>query len=130
MKKFIKELENRGIIERLVNSVRKYGRDEVNISIVSIIMQVEMSKDNDLFEVFMDEVHEIAFNTVIEYVNNQIHEAEKTDALKSVDPDALFAKATEKGDSGLKKSNEEALEDAIVGGFVDFLNGIADIFNK
>lgn len=49
--------------------------------------------------------------------------------MKDVNPDELFKKATEKGDSGLKKSNEEALEDAVVGGFVDFLNGIVNMFN-
>lgn len=37
--------------------------------------------------------------------------------------------ATEHGDSGLKKSNEEALEDAVVGNFIDFLNGIANMLN-
>lgn len=36
---------------------------------------------------------------------------------------------TEHGDSGLKKSNEEALEDAVVGSFIDFLNGIANMLN-
>lgn len=54
---------------------------------------------------------------------------EKVDAMKDVNPDELFNKATEHGDSGLKKSNEEALEDAVVGSFIDFLNGIANMLN-
>lgn len=49
--------------------------------------------------------------------------------LLDVNPDELFKKATEHGDSGLKKSNEEALEDAVVGNFIDFLNGIANMLN-
>ena len=54
---------------------------------------------------------------------------EQVDAMKDVNPDELFKKATEHGDSGLKKSNEEALEDAVVGNFIDFLNGIANMLN-
>lgn len=57
------------------------------------------------------------------------HIVEKVDAMKDVNPDELFKKATEHGDSGLKKSNEEALEDAVVGSFIDFLNGIANMLN-
>lgn len=48
------------------------------------------------------------------------------DALNAVDTDALFEKATGRkpDDSGLKKSNEEKLEDAIVDGFLNFLNDV------
>lgn len=62
-------------------------------------------------------------------IMKSVVDVEKIDAMKDVNPDELFKKATEQGDSGLKKSNEEALEDAVVGGFIDFLNGIANMLN-
>lgn len=66
---------------------------------------------------------------IYDHIVETIVDVEKVDAMKDVNPDELFKKATEHGDSGLKKSNEEALEDAVVGSFIDFLNGIANMLN-
>lgn len=88
-----------------------------------------MIRNPKLLDVFMDDIEDLGFKTVGAEIMKSVVDVEKVDAMKDVNHDELFKKATEQGDSGLKKSNEEALEDAVVGGFIDFLNGIANMLN-
>lgn len=113
MKKFIEALKEAGIYDHIVETIvdvrNRYGAKDATKGI-TMILKTEMIRNPKLLDVFMDDI-------------------EKVDAMKDVNPDELFKKATEHGDSGLKKSNEEALEDAVVGNFIDFLNGIANMLN-
>ena len=116
MKKFIEALKKAGIYDHIVETIvdvrNRYGAKDATKGI-TMILKTEMIRNPKLLDVFMESVVDI----------------EKVDAMKDVNPDELFKKATEHGDSGLKKSNEEALEDAVVGNFIDFLNGIANMLN-
>lgn len=77
-------------------------------------------------DVMLDEMSDIALQLIAESIIEDAQEELKMDALNAVDTDALFEKATghKPDDSGLKKSNEEKLEDAIVDGFLNFLNDV------
>lgn len=69
---------------------------------------------------------DIALQLIAESIIEDAQEELKMDALNAVDTDALFEKTTghKPDDSGLKKSNEEKLEDAVVDGFLNFLNDV------
>ena len=118
MKKFIEVLKEAGIYDHIVETIvdvrNRYGAKDATKGI-TMILKTEMIRNPKLLDVFMDDIEDLGFKTV--------------GAMKDVNPDELFKKATEHGDSGLKKSNEEALEDAVVGNFIDFLNGIANMLN-
>lgn len=140
MKKFIEVLKEKGIMDRMIDSVKKTnkvtGKDKAPVSAISTILMFEMFMDKELSYLFIDEATEHAFKHVTEYVNAQVQESEKTEALmKQVAEFLEQAHASmnceddSKGVHGLKKENEEALEDALVHGFVDFLNGIANMLN-
>lgn len=124
MKKFIEALKEAGIYDHIVETIvdvrNRYGAKDATKGI-TMILKTEMIRNPKLLDVFMDDIEDLGFKTVVDI--------EKVDAMKDVNPDELFKKATEHGDSGLKKSNEEALEDAVVGNFIDFLNGIANMLN-
>lgn len=93
------------------------------------MLETDMVQRMQPIDVFMDDIEDLGFKTVGAEIMKSVVDIEKVDAMKDVNPDELFKKATEHGDSGLKKSNEEALEDAVVGSFIDFLNGIANMLN-
>lgn len=132
MKKFIEALKEAGIydhiVETIVDARNRYGAKDATKGI-TMILKTEMIRNPKLLDVFMDDIEDLGFKTVGAEIMKSVVDVEKIDAMKDVNPDELFKKATEQGDSGLKKSNEEALEDAVVGGFIDFLNGIANMLN-
>lgn len=136
MKKFIEVLKENGMMDRLVDCVRRTnemtGKDKAPVSAISMILKFEMMKDNTLADLFFDEATKLAFKQVTEYVNGQVQETEKTEALMKQGLEfleqghaSMNGEAEANGGHGLKKENEEALEDAIVHGFVDFMNAIA-----
>lgn len=132
MKKFIEALKEAGIYDHIVENncgcqkqIWCKGCNQRNHN----DSETEMIRNPKLLDVFMDDIEDLGFKTVGAEIMKSVVDVEKIDAMKDVNPDELFKKATEQGDSGLKKSNEEALEDAVVGGFIDFLNGIANMLN-
>lgn len=138
MKKFIEVLKEKGIMDRMIDSVKKTnkvtGKDNASFSSISLIFKLEMLKDEELFNMFIDEATEYLFKHVTEYVNAQVQESEKTEALMKQGAEfleqahaSMNCEDDSKGVHGLKKENEEALEDALVHGFVDFLNSIAEM---
>ena len=138
MKKFIEVLKEKGIMDRMIDSVKKTnkvtGKDNASVSAISLTLKLEMLTDEELFNMFIDEATEHAFKHVTEYVNAQVQESEKTEALMKQGAEfleqahaSMNSEDDSKGDHGLKKENEEALEDAVVHGFVDFLNSIAEM---
>lgn len=138
MKKFIEVLKEKGIMDRMIDSVKKTnkvtGKDKAYVSSISLILKLEMLKDEELFNMFIDEATEHAFKHVTEYVNAQVQESEKTEALMKQGAEfleqahaSMNCEDDSKGVHGLKKENEEALEDSLVHGFVDFLNSIAEM---
>lgn len=138
MKKFIEVLKEKCIMDRMIDSVKKTnkvtGKDNASVSSISSILKLEMLTDKELFNMFIDEATEHAFKHVTEYVNAQVQESEKTEALMKQGAEfleqahaSMNCEYDSKGVHGLKKENEEALEDALVHGFVDFLNSIAEM---
>ena len=142
MKKFIEALKEAGIYDHIVETIvdvrNRYGAKDATKGI-TMILKTEMIRNPKLLDVFMDDIEDLGFKTVGAEIMKSVVDIEKVDvaqkffelfyAMKDVNPDELFKKATEHGESGLKKSNEEALEDAVVGNFIDFLNGIANMLN-
>jgi hypothetical protein len=118
MKKFIKELEDKGIMKRIVESgvfTENLTGHCVDVSGLEMILEREMSMDEDLEDIFLQEAHEIAMNKVFEYVHKQIEERQKVDALNDVDFDDLFAKATSKEEKIKKNEDlESKIEDAFM----------------
>ena len=113
MNKFIEALKEAGIYDRIVKTivdVRKRNDVKDVAKGITNILKLEMNRNHKLFNIY-------------------VHDIEKNDAMKDVNLDELLKESREQTDSGLKKSNEEALEDAVIGSFIDFLNGITNIFN-
>lgn len=131
MKKFIEALKEAGIYDHIVETIVDVEKIDAKDATkgITMILKTEMIRNPKLLDVFMDDIEDLGFKTVGAEIMKSVVDVEKIDAMKDVNPDELFKKATEQGDSGLKKSNEEALEDAVVGGFIDFLNGIANMLN-
>jgi hypothetical protein len=131
MKKFIEALKEAGIYDHIVETIvdvrNRYGAKDATKGI-TMILKTEMIRNPKLLDVFMDDIEDLGFKTVGAEIMKSVVDVEKI-PFRSCRTDELFKKATEQGDSGLKKSNEEALEDAVVGGFIDFLNGIANMLN-
>ena len=129
MKKFIEALKEAGIYDQIVEIIvdvrSKYGAWDATKGI-TMILKIEMIRNHKLLEVFMDDVRDLGFKTVGAEIMKSIVDVEKVDAMKDVNPDELFKKATEHGDSELKKSNEEAPEDAVVDSFIGLLNVFAN----
>lgn len=138
MKKFIEVLKEKGIMDRMIDSVKTTnevtGKDHAPVSAISLFLKFEMFMDKELSDLFIDEATEHAFKHVTEYVNAQVQESEKTEALMKQGAEfleqahaSMNGEDDSKGVHGLKKENEEALEDAVVHGFVDLLNSIAEM---
>ncbi len=133
MKKFIEALKEAGIYDQIVEVIvdvrSKYGAYDATKAI-TMILKMEMIRNHKLLEVFMDDVRDLGFKTVGAEIMKSVVDVEKVDALKDVNPDKLFKKATENGDSELNKSNEEAPEDAVVDSFIDLLNVFVNRLNN
>ncbi len=129
MKKFIEALKEAGIYDQIVEVIvdvrSKYGAYDATKAI-TMILKIEMIRNHKLLEVFMDDVRDLGFKTVGAEIMKSVVDVEKVDAMKDVNPDEPFKKATEHDDGELKKSNEETPEDTIVDSFIDFINGIAN----
>lgn len=41
------------------------------------ILKFEMMKDESLFEIFMEEIQEVGFKVIADYINKQVQESEK-----------------------------------------------------
>ena len=83
-----------------------------------------MIRNPKLFDVFRDDVTDLGLKTVGAEIMKSVVDVEKVDAMKDV------KKATEHGDSELKKSNEEAPEDAVADSFIDLLNVFVNSLNN
>lgn len=75
-----------------------------------------MNRNPKLFDSYVHDIEELAFETVITEIMKSVADVEK----KDVNLDGMLKESTEK---------EEALEDAVIDSFIDFLNGITNIFN-
>lgn len=117
MEKFIEAIKEQGIMHNMVKSCamvnKMTGRSDVPVGAVEMMLKISMMKDEDLAEIFFDEVSEIGFKAVTEVVQKEVQEFEKCEALKDVDPDALFAKATGAEQKQDDKKND-AVEEAIM----------------
>lgn len=123
MKKFIEAIKEQGIMDKMVKSCamanKAMGTDNVPVGAVAMMLKFEMMKDEDLAEIFFDEVSEIGFKAVTEVLQKELQEFEKCEALKDVDPDALFAKAT-----GAEQKQEDKKDDALENAIINLLDTV------
>lgn len=119
MNKFIEALKEAGIYDHIVKAivdVRKKHHVKNASGGITTILKIEMSRNPKLFDVYVHDIEELAFKTVITEIMKSVGDVEKND----VNLDEMLKESTEK---------EEALEDAVIDSFIDFLNGITNIFN-
>lgn len=123
MNKFIEALKEAGIYDRIVKTivnVRKRNDVKDTTKGITTILKMEMNRNPKLFNIYVNDIEELAFKTVITEIMKSVADVEKNDAMKNVNLDEMLKESTEK---------EEALEDAVIDSFIDFLNGITNIFN-
>ena len=95
MKKFIKALENKGIMKSIVDSAirgEKFIGSPMEQGALEMILEFEMSNDEDLEDIFLQEAHAIAMNSVFKYVQKQIEEKKKTDDVEDNNEDDSVGK--------------------------------------
>lgn len=115
MKNFIKALEDKGIMKSMIDSAiltEKITGTPVGQNCLEMILDCNFEEDEDLEDIFLQEAHEIAMKSVFKYVQKQIEERQKVEALDSVDFDTLFKKAIEQEPSK-KDVQEKSLDDKI-----------------
>lgn len=89
-----------------------------------MILEFEMAMDENLEDIFLQEAHAIAVKSVFKYVQKQIVERQKVEAMNGVDVDALFAKATGKTPSKEAEQKKETNVEKLAEEFV--MNAIAE----
>lgn len=90
MKKFIKALEDRGVIKNLVDTAFTSERVlgcPIRKEAVEVILEFEMMQNENLEDIFLQEAHELAMNLVFEHVQKQVAE---TKGKKSAQDDELL----------------------------------------
>lgn len=123
MNKFIEALKEAGIYDRIVKTivnVRKRNDVKDTKKGITTILKIEMNRNPKLFNIYVHDIEELAFEIVVTEIMKSVADVEKNDAMKDVNLDEMLKESTEK---------EEALEDAVIDSFIDFLNGITNIFN-
>lgn len=96
MKKFIKALEDQGIMEGIITSgivTEKITGEPVSIGGLEMILDFHMTIDEELEDIFLQEAHAIAMKSVFKYVQKQILERQKVEAMDCVDFKGMFEKA-------------------------------------
>lgn len=123
MNKFIEALKEAGIYDRIVKTivnVRKRNDVKDTTKGITTILKIEMNRNPKLFNIYVNDIEELAFKTVITEIMKSVADVEKNDAMEDVNLEEMLKESTEK---------EEALEDGVIDSFIDFLNGITNIFN-
>lgn len=123
MNKFIEALKEAGIYDHIVKTivdVRKKHHVKDTKKGITTILKIEMNRNPKLFNTYVHDIEELAFEIVTTEIMKSVTDIEKNDAMKDVNLDEMLKESTEK---------EEALEDAVIDSFIDFLNGITNIFN-
>lgn len=118
MNNFIEALKEVGIYDRIVKTivnVRKRNDVKDTTKGITTILKIEMNRNPKLFNTYVHDIEELAFEIVITEIMKSVANVEKND----VNLDEMLKESTE----------EEALEDAVIDSFIDFLNGITNIFN-
>lgn len=119
MNKFIEALKEAGIYDHIVKTivdVRKKHHVKDTKKGIATILKIEMNRNPKLFNTYVHDIKELAFEIVTTEIMKSVADVEK----KDVNLDEILKESTEK---------EEALEDAVIDSFIDFLNGITNIFN-
>lgn len=119
MNNFIEALKEAGIYDRIVKTivnVRKRNDVKDTKKGITTILKIEMNRNPKLFNIYVTDIEDLAFEIVVTEIMKSVTDVEKND----VNLDELLKGSTEK---------EEALEDAVIDSFIDFLNGITNIFN-
>lgn len=91
---------------------------------LEMILELEMTRGEDLEDIFLQEAHAIAMNSIFKYVQKQIVERQKVEAMDNVDFDGLFAKATGKTPSKEAEQKKETNVEKLAEEFV--MNAIAE----
>lgn len=123
MNKFIEALKEAGIYDHIVKTivnVRKRNDAVDTKEGITTILKMEMNRNPKLFNIYVHDIEDLAFEIIVTKIMKSVADVEKNDAMKDVNLDEMLKESTEK---------EEALEDAVIDSFIDFLNGITNIFN-
>lgn len=100
MKNFIEALKEAGIYDHIVETIvdvrNRYGAKDATKGI-TMILKTEMIRNPKLLDVFIDDIEDLGFKTVGAEIMKSVVDVEKVDAMKDVNPDELFKKATEQG---------------------------------
>lgn len=123
MNKFIEALKEAGIYDHIVKTivnVRKRNDVVDTKEGITTILKMEMNRNPKLFNIYVHDIEDLAFEIIVTEIMKSVADVEKNDAMKDVNLDEMLKESTEK---------EEALEDAVIDSFIDFLNGITNIFN-
>lgn len=97
MKEFIKALEDKGIMEGIIEShifAQSLVKHPIDKGGLEMILNLEMADDEELSDLFDEEACNLATDAVFKYVQEKVLEKEAEKALDDVDVDGLFEKAT------------------------------------
>lgn len=129
MKKFIKALEDNGIMKRIVDSAvitEKITGEPVSIGGLEMILDFHMTIDEDLEDIFLQEAHAIAVKSIFKYVQEQILERQKAEYVADIDMENLFKKMTgqKEAEEPVKKPEvpndlEKKIEEMVLGSLQD-----------
>ena len=114
MKKFIKALEDAGIMKKMVNSackVEKMTGEPIKQRGMEMILELELARNEELLEIFFEETNEIAMKSIFKYLQKQILERQKTESLEEVDVDSLLEKALGKTSSKEESKKKLSVDD-------------------
>ena len=107
MNKFIEALKEAGIYDRIVKTivnVRKRNDVKDTTKGITTILKIEMNRNPKLFNIYVNDIEELAFKTVITEIMKSVADVEKNDAMEDVNLEEMLKESTEK---------EEALEDDV-----------------
>ena len=120
MKNTIRMLKENGFFETTVRNVRKGMKKDMMEDVLSIFLQT----DETLEDQWIEDIHKLGVETLWNAVQEAVQEQESVEALKDVDPEALFKKAT--GEQKKVFETKEELLNAIMTDIKTMLDDLID----
>lgn len=99
MNKFIEALKEAGIYDRIVKTivnVRKRNDVKDTTKGITTILKIEMNRNPKLFNIYVNDIEELAFKTVITEIMKSVADVEKNDAMEDVNLEEMLKESTEK----------------------------------
>lgn len=99
MNKFIEALKETGIYDRIVKTivdVRKRNDVKDVTKGITNILKLEMNRNHKLFDIYVHDIEDLAFEIIITEIMKSVADVEKNDAMKDVNLDEMLKESTEK----------------------------------